>query len=79
MKKLLLILFLFLFTGCVATSMWFRVYKEDIEYYEYQDSLNSIIILTDNELDSIILSDKGIEWFESHRLKAIIFKKSQNQ
>ena len=54
--------------------LWFRVYKEDIEYYEYQDSLNSIIILTDNELDSIILSDKGIEWFESHRLKAIIFK-----
>ena len=75
MKKLLLVLFLFLFTGCVATSMWFRVYNEDIEYYEYKDSLNSIIIVTDNELDSIVLSGKGDEWFESHRLRAIYIKK----
>tara|TARA_Y100001958_G_scaffold82080_1_gene55509 strand:+ start:1466 stop:1693 length:228 start_codon:yes stop_codon:yes gene_type:complete len=75
MKRSLIVLIIIFFSGCVATTKWFRIYNEDIEYYEYQDSLNSIIILTDNELDSIILSDKGIEWFESHRLKAIILKK----
>ena len=75
MKRSLIVLIIIFFSGCVATTKWFRIYNEDIEYYEYQDSLNSIIILTDNELDSIILSDKGIEWFESHLLKAIILKK----
>ena len=73
MKKVLLILLFIYLSGCVATSMWFRTYREDVAYYEYQDTLNNIIVVTDNELDSIVLSDD--EWLHTHRLRAIIFKK----
>ena len=73
MKKYLIILIIILFTGCVATAKWFRTYVEDVEYYEYLDLSGNTIIVTDNELDSIVLSD--FEWLQSHRLNAIVFKK----
>ena len=72
MKKLLIIILIFITSACGSTRNWFRTYYDDVLYLEFKNfETDSVYIYTPDELRLI---DDRLFYDDNFDLTAIVYK-----